>query len=367
MDFFYSKKWSHLPADFLSLDDYEQHASEFMPHGVYEYVAGGTDRDMTLKENRAALDRWRIMPKVLRSFNQANTQVRLGSLTLPHPILLAPVAYQKLVHEDGELATAAASQATDTPMVVSTLTSQPLSQISQVCTQPWLQLYFQADKSHTLEFIQQAEATGFAALMVTVDVPINGLRLRAQKAGFVLPPSVAAVHVTSPSTIPPIGPNQSAILNGLMATAPNWDDIAWLQDHTQLPIYLKGVINPDDALKAQQMGLAGVVVSNHGGRSLDGLPAAIDCVHAVRQVVKDDFALLLDGGIRHGSDVFKALALGANAVMIGRPIMYGLAIAGALGVAHSIKLLREEFELTMALAGCATPNDITPAHVIAPS
>ena len=363
MDFFYQQKLDRIPSHFLSLADYEQQASDFIPHPVYEYIAGGADRDHTLSLNRSGFDHWQIVPSVLQNFSNANTSLSLAGQPLNHPIIAAPVAYQRLVHEHGEIATAQACHATDTQMVVSTLTSQPLEHISQACNCPWFQVYFQPQRQQTLQLIKQAEDAGYQALMVTVDVPINGLRIRPQKAGFMLPPSVTAVHVTTPASNPTVSAEQSFILNGLMATQPTWEDIHWLQQQTSLPIFIKGILNCQDALQAKSMGLAGVVVSNHGGRSLDCLPAAVKQLPAIRKAVGEDFALLLDSGVRHGTDVFKALALGANAVMIGRPIMYGLAIAGALGVAHSFKLLREEFELTMALAGCPTLGSINSNHL----
>ncbi|BFM06449.1 alpha-hydroxy acid oxidase [Halioxenophilus aromaticivorans] len=362
MDFFYSQKLSRIPADFLSLADYERQAQDFMPHPVYEYIAGGADRDQALNNNRTSFDDWQILPSVLNSFRQANSTVHLIGQALAHPIIAAPVAYQRLVHNEGELATAQACTATESQMVVSTLTSQPLAAIGEQVASPWFQLYFQAQKQQTLQLVRQAEDAGYSALMVTVDVPINGLRIRAQKAGFALPPAVRAVHV-SDAPPPLIEANQSVILNGYMAHSPSWDDIAWLQQQTQLPIFLKGILSTHDASQAQQAGLAGVVVSNHGGRSLDCLASPIHQIAAIRAAVGGDFSLILDSGVRHGTDVFKALALGANAVMIGRPIMYGLAIAGALGVAHCLKLLREEFELTMALAGCPTVEAITASHI----
>jgi len=362
MEFFYTEKLAHIPEHFLTLADYERAAPYFMPKPVYEYIACGASDEDSLANNVGVFDHWQIMPQALNNFTDASTALAIAGQPLCHPIILAPVAYQRLLHEDGELATAMACEATESQLIVSTLASQPWSHICNHTTNPWFQLYFQPTKQETLRIVRHIEDIGYQALFVTVDVPINGLRLRAQRVGFTLPKSVSAVNLihqdyeqTHSRTL---APGQSVILNGYMAAAPTWKDLEWLLQITTLPVFIKGLLNPLDVTRAQQMGCRGVVVSNHGGRSLDGLPSPMQLLKHIRTQVGPEFILLMDGAVRRGSDLFKAIALGANAVLVGRPQLYGLAIAGALGVAHSIKLLREEFELTMALAGCPTLADI---------
>ena len=279
------------------------------------------------------------------------------------------MAYHKLVHPDGERATAQAADALEAGFIASTMSSVSLEDIAaELGKNKWFQLYFQTSRDLTLSLVRRAENAGYTALVVTVDAPINGLRNRAQRAGFALPKHVQAVNVADIPVPDParLTADQSVVFQGLMAHAPTWADLEWLRRATPLPIIVKGILHPDDAARVTATGLAGVVVSNHGGRTLDGLPASLTALPRVRAAVGPDFLVLLDGGIRRGTDVFKALALGANAVLVGRPQVYALAVAGALGVAHMLRLLREELEVTMALTGCPTLASID-ANAIRPS
>ncbi|NRA53920.1 MAG: alpha-hydroxy-acid oxidizing protein [Gammaproteobacteria bacterium] len=352
-----------IPRDIVSPGDYQRIFHHFVRHDIYEYIEGGVADDITLNNNRDAFDQIKLIPKVLANFEHASSQCDLAGQSFKYPILLAPVAYQKLVHPQGELATIEAANVINTGFISSTLASTTLEQMAdKLTTNKWFQLYFQDAKENTLSLVKRAEQAGYTSLVVTIDAPVNGLRNRAQRANFTMPAGVEAVNLSQHTQLPPqtLNPDQSIILNGIMGDAPTWQDIAWLQTQTKLPIFLKGIINPNDAKKAAAMGLAGIVVSNHGGRTLDGLPATIEMLPLIRQQVGPDFTLLLDSGIRRGSDIFKAIALGADAVLIGRPQLHGLGVAGALGVAHILRLFVEEFELTMALMGCATLADITP-------
>lgn len=356
-------KLEQIPADLVSIDDYERLARDYIPPQAYAYIAGGAADEVTLNNNRNGFERLALNPRVLADFSGASTRLTLLGQGFSHPILLAPVAYQKLAHPQGELASAEAAEAMATGFITSTLASVPLEEIAaRIKGHKWFQLYFQESREFTLSLVRRAEQAGYSALVVTVDVPVTGLRHHEHRSGFSLPAGVQAVNLKD-KPVPPqkqLRPGQSIILNGIMADAPGWSDLEWLQQQTQLPIVVKGIINPRDALRVAEMGLAGVVVSNHGGRSLDGLPATIDVLPAVRAALGPDFPILLDSGIRRGSDVFKAIALGANAVLIGRPQVYALAVAGALGVAHMIRLLREELEITMALSGSPTLASIGP-------
>ena len=356
----YTPPLQNIPADIVCLDDYQRYAKEFLAHDIYEYITAGTADEQTLNRNRAAFSNIELKPRLLRDFSIATTQTSLLGHQLAHPFLLAPLGYQQLCHASGELATAMAADAMNTAMVVSTLATASLEDIAAQTHAPkWFQLYFQPQREDSAALIARAEAAGYSAIVVTVDAPLSGLRNRAQRAGFELPPEIQAVNISPVHNAPvPKLKGQNPILKQLMALAPQWQDLAWLKQQTQLPIIIKGVINPDDAVQLVDIGMDGIIVSNHGGRCLDGLPASIDALPAIRRAVGDDFPILLDSGIRRGSDIIKAIALGANAVLIGRPQAFSLAVAGALGVAHMLRLLKEELEITMALCGCPHIADI---------
>lgn len=353
---------AHIPVDLAGVSDYERLAPQFMASAVYAYIAGGSGNEITLGKNTERFESIELNARVLQDFSCASTHSSLLGLTLNHPILLGPVAHQGLVHTAGELATVAGAEAVNTMFIASTLSHVTLEAIAESsANDKWFQLYFQPTRQITLSLVERAVAAGYKALVVTVDVPVNGMRYRAQRAGFSMPPSLVEANLVGYTTTPPrtLEREQSVVFDGLMRDAPTWNDIEWLLESTSLPVILKGIIHPDDALRAQAMGVAGVVVSNHGGRSLDGLPATIDALPRIRQRLGEGYPLLLDGGIRSGGDVFKAIALGANAVLIGRPQVYALAIAGALGVAHMLRTLHTELEVTMALAGCQSLDAIT--------
>ncbi len=351
-----------IPADLVSVADYERYAKHHIPSPVFEYIQGGGADEITLQRNRSALDNLMILPRILQDCTAGNTHTTVLGEALRHPVMLAPVAFQKLVYPQGELAMAQAASALETGMIVSTLASEPIEDIAAELDSPkWFQLYFQQSRDFTLALVRRAEAAGYTALVITVDAPLHGIRNRAQRAGFQLPKGIEAVNLKKRPPLPSkqFDASESIIFQGMMSEAPVWESIRWLKQHTTLPILLKGVLSPADALYAADMGLAGVIVSNHGGRTLDCLPSAIDMLPLVRQAVGEDFSLLMDGGIQRGTDTFKALALGADAVLVGRPQLYALAVAGALGVAHMLRVLREELEVTMSLAGTPTINDIT--------
>lgn len=353
-------KLTQLPPELVALEDYQRLAPDFIPEPIYTYIRSGGADEHTLKRNSDAFSKLSLYNRVLVDFEQANTHTHLLGERFRHPILLAPVAHQGLVHHDAELATAQAADALEAGFVCSTLASKPIESIAANTTAPkWFQLYFQSSRTRTLALVERAQACGYSALVVTVDVPINGLRNHIQRSGFQLPENAQDISATNEHQTPiELNAEQSIIFQGLMSEAPKWQDIEWLKQNTQLPIVLKGISHPQDAQRALSIGVAGFVVSNHGGRSLDTLPATLDMLPAIRQAVGDSTPVLLDGGIRRGTDIFKALALGADAVMVGRPQMYALAVAGALGVAHMLKLLRDELEVTMALCGCQTLSDI---------
>lgn len=354
---------NYIPNDIVSVSDYERYARETLAYDVLEYINAGVADDITLDRNRIAFDAMTIYNRVLNDFSHSSTQVELFSgrqkQTLSHPILLAPVAHQTLIHADGEIATAQAAAALNIPMIVSTLASKRLEDIAQHAGPHWFQLYWQPCRDANLELINRAIDSGYSAIVITLDAPVNGLRNRPQRAGFLLPNDININLRDLPqAATKTLNPSDSIILNGFMSDAPNQDDLVWLRQQVKLPLIAKGISHPQDAILLKKLGFDGVVVSNHGGRTLDTLPASIELLPAIRAAVGDDFTVLLDSGIRRGSDIFKAMALGANAVLIGRPQLWALATAGALGVAHMLKLLRDEFEITMALAGCSNIENI---------
>lgn len=353
---------SHIPQDLVSVNDYQRYASSFIAPDIFAYIYGGGADEITLRRNRQALDRQFILPRVLQDVTQGTTATTLLGDALRYPLMLAPVAFQRLVHPEGELATAEAASVLDTGMVVSTLCSQPIEKIAEKLTGPkWFQLYIQQDRDFTLQLVKQAEAAGYTHVMVTIDAPLQGIRNRAQRAGYMLPEGVEAVLLKDRPALPRriLEADQSIVLQGMMSEAPVWETLHWLQARTRLPLILKGILSPQDAALAKQAGMQGIVVSNHGGRTLDCVPSAIEMLPWIRKTVGDDYPILVDGGIERGTDLFKALALGANAAMLGRPQLYALAVAGALGVAHMLRVIREEFEVTMAMAGVASVEAIT--------
>jgi 4-hydroxymandelate oxidase len=354
---------SIIPSDALCVADYEHLAKEVLPHSIYEYIYGGGGDEFTLKQNRTALDAIQLWPRVLNDVTHGTTATSILGESWRSPIMLAPVAFQRIAHEEGEIATAQAASALEVGMMVSTLASHTLEHIAEKLTSPrWFQLYWQLDRSFNLELIQRAEVAGYTALVVTVDSAIHGIRNRAQRAKFALPDNVTAVNLVNRPPLPSstFTPDQSIVFQGMMSEAPTWEDIAWLIKQTTLPVLIKGILHPADAIKAKSIGAKGIVASNHGGRTLDCVPSAMEVLPLIRQSVGDDFTILMDGGIQRGTDVFKAIALGANAVLIGRPQIYALAVAGAAGVAHMLRILREELEVAMALAGTATIDEIGP-------
>ena len=358
-----------IPPGLVTLADHEQHARTQLDDNAWAYFSGGAADEISLRANRTAWDALPLWPRVLRPLAGGHTRVPLLGRTLAHPILLAPVAFQRMAHPDGELAMAYAAAALGAGVVLSTQASVSVESVAQaVLPDPgrgplWFQLYLQPDRGFTQALVQRAEAAGYEALVLTVDAPTSGVRDRERRAGFRLPSGVGPVNLAGLQTpaSPPLSPGQSALFDGLLHHAPTWDDIAWLQSITRLPVLLKGVLHPADARQAVSVGAAGLIVSNHGGRTLDTAPATSSALPRVVQAVGGAVPVLADGGIRRGTDVLKAMALGASAVLVGRPAVWGLANAGAAGVAHVLRLLRDELEVAMALTGCATLAEATPA------
>jgi 4-hydroxymandelate oxidase len=351
----------------INLQDHEDRARAVLSASAWAYFQGGAADEITLHRNPEAWQHWRLAPRVLQDLKGGHTRCQLLGKSWPFPLLVAPMAYQRWAHPDGEAAMALAAASQQCGMVLSHQTSTPLQTVAPLVLADaergplWFQLYWQADRGYLRELLSQVASAGYEALVLTVDAPVHGVRDRERRTGQALPDGVHAVHWPAPHH-----PNQGGLCAGLADLAPTWDEVDWLQRQTRLPILLKGITHPADAERAADMGLAGVIVSNHGGRTLDTLPASAELLPAIAAALEargSTMAILVDGGIRRGTDIFKALALGADAVLLGRPCLNGLAHAGARGAAHVLRLLRDEFEMTLALCGCRTVNDISREHL----
>lgn len=348
----------------VNLHDYEHAAQVALSVAAWAYFSGGAADEITLNHNMAAWQNLRLSPRLLQDLRGGHTRCRLLGREWPMPLLVAPMAYQRWAHPDGESGMALAAAAQGCGLVLSHQTSTPLQEVAALTEHEpargplWFQLYWLADRGALRELLAQSEAAGFEALVLTVDAPVHGVRDRERRHGMPLPEGVKAAHwpTSDPKNKPSTG-----LCGGLADAAPTWADVQWLMGQTRLPVMLKGITHPQDAVQAVELGAAGVIVSNHGGRVLDTLPATAELLPRIVQAVRQHHPqalVLVDGGIRRGTDLFKALALGADAALIGRPALYGLAHAGARGAAHVLRLMRDELEATMALTGCARLQNI---------
>ena len=323
----------------LSLPDFEELAQKHVSHGAWARVQGGAADEITVRWNREAYEHIRLRPRVLVDVSKLDTRVTLFGQEMPFPILLSPTGAQGFVYPRGELEVARGAGAAKTTLVISSSASFPVEDVAKAATGPiWFQLYVQKDRAFTRDLVQRAEAAGCRALCVTVDSPSHGARNREYRAAQELPerplPNLKGKDYLDPTL--------------------TWKDIDWLRSFAKTPVLLKGILNPDDAAIAVKAGVSGIIVSNHGGRNLDTLPATIDALPLVVESVARRVPVIVDGGIRRGTDVLKALALGAVAVGIGRPYLYGLGVGGAEGVTRVVQILRKEFEIAMMLAGRPT-------------
>jgi 4-hydroxymandelate oxidase len=330
--------------------DYEGLAGSVLPESVRDFVAGGSGAELTLRGNRRALDAVRVVPRVMAGVEVADPACRLVGTASAMPVAVAPMAYQRLVHPDGELRLADAAATAGVPYVISTLSSYPLEKIPGDC---WFQLYWLRDRGVVESLVERAVDAGCSALMVTVDVPVMGRRLRDVRNAFALPDGITAANFETTSQAHTAVPGLSAVAAhtaSAFSPAVAWTDLEWLRGKCELPLVVKGILDPRDARRAAEVGASAVVVSNHGGRQLDGAIASIDTLPAVLDAVGNDLEVLLDSGIRSGTDVLKAIAVGATGVLIGRPLLWALAVDAC---DEAFGLLRTELTDAMLLAGCA--------------
>jgi len=332
----------------LTVAEYERIARERLDDNAWEYFRGGAGDETTLRENLEAFTRWKLRPRVLCDVGSVETRTTVLGTEVASPVLIAPVALQKLAHPDGEAATARAAAASGTIMCLSTSATLRPAAVAEAApgASLWFQVYVFNDRGVTQALIDEACAHDYSALMLTVDTPFLGRREGAVRIGFHIPDEFEVAG----DIFSDLSPNVT------------WRDLEWLAGHG-LPVVLKGVLTAEDARIAVEHGAAGLVVSNHGGRQLDGVPASIDALPQVVEAVDGRIEVLLDSGVRRGVDVLRSLALGARAVLVGRPIVYALAVAGEEGIAHVLELFRDELALGLALLGCTSPADVSRAHV----
>ncbi|WP_431280760.1 alpha-hydroxy acid oxidase [Humitalea sp. 24SJ18S-53] len=353
-----------IPPDIVCLADYARHARARLPEAAWAYISGGAADEITLQQNREAYDAIRLTGRVLGDLGGGGTQLDLFGDTYDHPILLAPVAHHRLACPAAEIATAVGAVGARAGFVVSTESDTAIEEIAAAATRGrfWFQLYIQQDRAFTHALVERAARAGAKAIVVTVDAPVSGMRDRERRAGVTPAMLGEPVHLRGAraGTIPRAGLGESLIFNGFIDRAATWADVARLRAATRLPLLIKGIMAPEDADRAVREGADGIIVSNHGGRVLDTLPPTIEALPVIAAAVGGRVPVLVDGGVRRGTDVLKALARGASAVLIGRPYVHALAVAGPAGVAHAVQMLRVEFEVAMALTGCRSLRDIGP-------
>lgn len=360
----------------VPLDELEAKAKEMLEPRAYDYVAGGAGGELTMRANREAFYRWRIVPRMLRDVSERDMRVELLGAKLPAPVIFGPVGVQGIIHADAELGTARAAASLGLPFVLSTVCSRTMEQVAEAAGagQRWFQLYWGKNPELTTSLLARAEKAGYSALVVTLDTSMLGWRERDLERGYL--PFLFAEGVANYFTDPvfrgllkqPPEENPADAVRlwaGLFSnTKLTWNDLAWLLKNTKMPIILKGILHADDAKRALDAGMDAVIVSNHGGRQVDGGIAALDALPTVAKAVGEQLPVLFDSGIRRGADIMKALALGARAVLIGRIYIWGLAVAGEAGVRDAVQNLMADFDLSMALSGFTSPKELT-AEILA--
>lgn len=372
------KTMAHPDPDRLPVvyEEWESRAREVLQDGPFYYVAGGAGGERTMKANLQAFDRWKIVPRMLQNVEERDLSVEILGQTFAFPVFHAPIGVQSIIHPAGELASAQACAALGVPYIASSASTHSMEDIARTMGDAprWFQLYWSKNPDIAASFLQRAEASGYSAIVVTLDTPMMAWRefdLKNVYLPFLIGEGIGN-YVTDPAFCAnlPISPQEDstaaiaywAQIFGNMSLT--WQDIAFLREHTKLPILLKGILHPDDARRALDHGVDGIIVSNHGGRQVDGAIGALDALPVICDTVSDRIPVLMDSGIRRGSDLVKAIALGAKATLIGRPCMYGLAVAGERGVKTVLQHLIADVDITMALSGQRAVRDLNRALLV---
>lgn len=348
----------------VNIDDFERLASEALDPVALDYFRSGAGHERTLAENRAAFERVKLAPRVLVDVSERRLETEVLGTSISMPVAVAPTAFHRLAHPEGEIATARAAAAEATAMSVSTLSNTTLEDVAAASEGPrWFQLYVFRDRGLTRELVERAEAAGYRALLLTVDAPLLGRRYADVRNRFELPPELSIASVPQGRVAASADAPSSGLADyfaALLDPSLEWGDLEWLADLTSLPVAVKGVHRADDAERAAEHGAAAVIVSNHGARQLDGVPGSLEMLPPIASAVGGEIEVLMDGGVRCGTDVVKALALGARAVLVGRPVIWGLAVGGEEGVRSVLRMLRQELDEALALCGCRSVADIGP-------
>ena len=366
------------PTTPMTYDQLEEQARQKLSPEAFGYVAGGAGGEETMRANRAAFERWQIVPRMLRNVGERDTRVNVLGAAMPAPLMLAPIGVQSIVHPDAEVAVARAAASLGVPFILSTASSKTMEEVAQAADAAanggsaprWYQLYWGRDPELTASFLGRAERAGYSAIVVTLDTPLLSWRERDIAYAYLpfLQGEGIANYVSDPvfrASLPqPPEENPQAAVMRFVQVFSNptltWDDVAFLREHTRLPLLLKGILHPDDARRALDAGAAGIIVSNHGGRQVDGAIPALDALPGIVAAVGGRAPVLFDSGIRRGADIFRAMALGAQATLLGRPYIWGLALGGEAGVRDVLLNTLADFDLTLALSGYTSCAQLTP-------
>ncbi|KAK4789972.1 hypothetical protein SAY86_017276 [Trapa natans] len=354
-----------MAGDPVNINEFQDLARQKLPKMYYDFYRGGAEDEHTLRENVQAYHRITFRPRVLVDVSRIDLSTTILGHSISAPILIAPTGLHKFAHPEGEVATARAAAACNTIMVLSFSSSCTLEEVASSCnTVRFFQLYIYKRRDWSALVVRRAERSGFKAIVLTVDTPRLGKREADIRNKMVAPQFKNLEGLLTTQVASDKGSDFQAYADATLDSSFSWKDIEWLRSITSLPIMVKGILTREDAIKAIEMGAAGIIVSNHGARQLDYSPATISALEEVVEAVKGKVPVLMDGGIRRGTDIFKALAFGAQAILIGRPVIYGLAAKGEVGVRSVLQMLKEELELTMTLSGCPSLKDITRSHVM---
>ncbi|XP_058460997.1 uncharacterized protein LOC131436345 [Malaya genurostris] len=353
----------------VSLRDYEKRAAEIIPRHALDYYRSGAGDELSLRLNRICFDRLRIRPRVLKSGAKRDMTVRLFGDEYSMPIGIAPTAMQRMAHYEGEVANAKAAASRNVGFTLSTIATSSIEEVATGTPKSpkWFQLYIYKDRKITESLVRRAEKTGFRAIVLTVDAPMFGLRRADMRNKFSLPPNLMLANFEGRQATGVQSKGGSGIneyIHEQLDPTLCWDDVKWLLSFTKLPVIVKGVLTKEDAIIAADLGVHGIWVSNHGARQLDSVPASIEALPEIVAAVGDRTTVVIDGGITEGTDIFKAIALGAKMVLFGRPALWGLANGGQQGVENILDILKKELDLTMAFAGCQRVSDISKDHVV---